>query len=300
MNLYSFFKATYYKLPLKNELFKILKFFYTPDFSKALYLKFKGLIKVEIGNKKYTLVNHNTALETILFWKGITSYEHYTIECWKLLSKNKKCILDIGANTGIFSIVAAEYNTKNAQIYGFEPIPRIADIYVKNMQLNNISPKLIQSAVSDYSGNVTFYDMDSFDNQIGSLEQNHVRKHEHHKKLKPIPVQVISIDDFIFSKNIEYLDLIKIDVEGVENKVLKGMIKSIQKFQPSIIIEISSSETAADLNEFFNSFNHNYHFYKIDDQKGLIKKPEISKDNCLNYLVCSENDLETINCLKND
>ena len=297
--MYNFFKTIYFILPFKREFFSLIRLFYTPHKKTALYLKFKGGISTEIGTKKYYFKNENTAIETLLFWRGINSHEPKSIEVWKRFANNSKVIMDIGANSGLYSVVASEFSECSPIIYGFEPIPRILKLYKLNMELNGINSKPIQKALFNVNGETTFFDMDSHDNQIGSLIKSHVEKHKHHKKIKEIIVETITLDTFIGNNNIGKVDLLKIDVEGVEDKVLEGMEKTIIKDKPVLLIEISNNETALKVSSFFIKLDLDYKFIEIDESKGLTKYSQIEKNNTFNYLVCTKEKVSIIKDLLN-
>lgn len=300
MILYSAFKYIYYCLPLKKQFFSLIKLFYSPSKKNALYLKFKGRIKVKIGGHYYKIFNNNTAIETLLFWKGIDSHEYFSLKTWGILSENKKIILDIGANSGIYSIVAHEFASTDVKIYGFEPLPRIAYFYKLNMNLNNINAQINEVAISNKNSRLSFFDMEGFDNQIGSLDIEHVKKHKHHTKIKEIKVNTTTIDSFVQKNQLKTIDLIKIDVEGVEDKALEGMKQTIIYSSPAIIVEISNNLTAEKINAFFDSFTHPYVFFEINDSIGLFQKQKISKTNAFNYLICTKNHIPLIKSLIRD
>lgn len=297
--MYNFLKQVYFHLPFKKAIFTIIKLFYTPSKKTALYLKFKGIISTKIGNRKYYFSNENTAIETLLFWKGINSHEPKSIEVWKRFAKKSKTIMDIGANSGIYSVVASEYAEQTPKIYGFDPIPRILNLYTKNMELNNINSTPVQKALSNENGEAIFFDMDSHDNQIGSLIKSHVEKHEHHKTIKEIKVEITTIDTFIQENNIDHVDLLKIDVEGVEDKVLEGMKEMLIKCKPVLLVEISNNETALNVSKFFKNLDLEYCFIEINENSGLIEHDNIQKNKAFNYLICTSNKKSIIEDLLN-
>jgi FkbM family methyltransferase len=51
-------------------------------------------------------------------------------------------------------------------------------------------------------------------------------------------VQIVSLDEWIKNKNVQHIDLIKMDVEGFEYNVLKGAEKTLEKFHPILFIEL--------------------------------------------------------------
>ena len=64
-------------------------------------------------------------LENEIFWSGLTNgWEKISTRLWIELSKNSKVIFDIGANTGIYSLVSKSINP-TSQVFAFEPVKRV-------------------------------------------------------------------------------------------------------------------------------------------------------------------------------
>jgi FkbM family methyltransferase len=134
---------------------------------------------------------------------------------------------DIGANRGL---TAAALSSRGAIVYAFEPIPICAaDIAARN--LNQVT--IIQSAVSDAVGEATFYvDLrPGIDMQASSLRELPDVENV------PITVNVTTIDKFVGERGV-YPDFIKIDVEGVEERVIAGGMKTIRLRKPIMIFEV--------------------------------------------------------------
>lgn len=280
--IYIILKQAYYVFPHKIYFFLFFRKVYKPSYKLAKYLKFKGVFNVKVNNKTFKLYSNNTALESLIFWRGIYSFEPFSIKIWAHLSCESNVIFDIGANTGVYSLVSATLNPE-ATIYSFEPIKRIYEVLNKNVSINKFQQiNTFPYAVSSFTGESDFYDMDDFDNQIASFIKSHLEKHEHAKNIKKIKVSVINIDDFIKTKQINKIDLIKVDVEGVEDKVFEGMQNTLKYHRPIIICEISDQNTAAKTTKLFTGLE--YLFFDIDETGKLIENKKIIKSN-LNYLL---------------
>jgi hypothetical protein len=100
-------------------------------------------------------------------------------------------------------------------------------------------------------------------------------------------IQIKVFDDLFFN-DLDRLDFIKIDVEGAELFALEGMVKSIQKFKPVILIEINEETFRAanyatkDVVDFF--YNLGYGFFEI--RKGKLLNIEVTSfEKWGNYIV---------------
>ena len=105
-------------LPFKQFHAKILIGF--PKIFSKLYkdLRFRGVMNVSVENKSFLLHNPGfTTIENEIFWFGLENgWEKVSMKLWIELVKNSNTILDIGANTGVYSLVAATVNN-HAKVY---------------------------------------------------------------------------------------------------------------------------------------------------------------------------------------
>lgn len=124
--------------------------------------------------------------------------------------QNKDVFYDIGANVGPFSLLVSK---KTTNIFAFEGHPDTTKRLRKNFTLNGISPeRAINVVITEKSGNINFL------NNKGSAINKVIPFTE-----KGIKVKTISIDNFS-EKNLTP-NFVKIDTEGHELKVFKGMKK---------------------------------------------------------------------------
>lgn len=124
----------------------------------------------------------------------------------------KKVFFDIGANIGVYSLLASE--SQDTAIYSFEPHPATAAILTHNLESNNrANANVVQVALSSLAGELTFTDNPGSPiNQLTSDDS---------PKDKTISIQALRAEEFCNQKGISP-DIIKIDVEGHEGGVLEG------------------------------------------------------------------------------
>jgi FkbM family methyltransferase len=135
--------------------------------------------------------------------------------------------LDIGANRGQTAQLLSEVG---AVTYSFEPIAEcVAEIEAR--KLPNVT--IVKTALSDEEGIAEFH----LDERVGAgMEASSLRVLEGVIG-KTITVPVTTIDRFV-AKNAIVPDFIKIDVEGVEEKVIAGGMQTIRRHRPIIIFEV--------------------------------------------------------------
>jgi FkbM family methyltransferase len=272
------FKILYQILPLKKQIFSLIKKFWTPPESIYKHLHFKGDFNVRIKEKASIRLRHfGYQLENDIFWSGLFgNWEKYSIDTWIKLSERSAVIFDIGANTGIYSLIAKAVNDES-KVYAFEPVARVYDKLLTNNSLNRFDIQSFMMAVSNNTGKELIYDEDSEHEYTASLQQS---KNNFKNSTE---VNTVTLDDFVKQHAIEKIDLMKIDVELHEPAVMEGF-KMIRKFMPTIIIEILNDEIGKKVEACLEGLNYN--FYSIDEKKGFSKVDRISKGFGYNYLIC--------------
>lgn len=175
------------------------------------------------------------------------SYEFGVKRVFEKLTKESGVIVDIGANIGGYTILAGVTN-QNAKIYSIEPQKDNFKILTKNIKLNNLkNVESLNVALGNKKGVVKLYSPG--DNNFGGYSLKNLA---HRFEL----VQQNSFDSLFKSKEKE-IDLIKIDVEGAETDVLKGMgfFLSNHKIK-NIILEINDNNYQ-DIQHLLKKYGYN-------------------------------------------
>lgn len=149
-------------------------------------------------------------------------------------------VLDIGANDGVFSLIAAI--NQHIRCFAFEPAPSTYEILRRNVALNNLEDrvKTFQLALADKKGTAVLKVPSSGDEDGFACLGNPLRFND----WVEFEVPVSTVDDFVRDHGIENVDLIKIDTEGCELFVLKGAERVIRKYRPGIFCECQDINTA--------------------------------------------------------
>ncbi len=195
-------------------------------------------------------------------------HEPETEVVFKEMARTSHVFLDVGANIGYFSFLVKQLSPK-AQVYSFEPLPQNIESYKKNQELNHFSEMHLQQVcVADQAGETEFL--------IPPVEESGWGRMAHRDLFsgEKIRRSVITLDQFCREKNVGKVDLIKIDVEGYEFKVLQGATEVIATHRPRICIELNEPcliDTGTSSEEIFSFFKkRNYQMYALDKKKGLI------------------------------
>src|SRR5690606_20518794 len=109
-----------------------------------------GAFQVEVDRRiAFTYVSSSRdAIGRALFWRGIHGeWEAETIPVFREYARYAGIVLDIGANTGFYSLLACSVNSR-AQVYAFEPVPKIFDLLRQNIEANNFGVRCEPRAVA--------------------------------------------------------------------------------------------------------------------------------------------------------
>ncbi|CDN31511.1 methyltransferase [Mucinivorans hirudinis] len=139
--------------------------------------------------------------------------------------KEGDTVIDAGANMGLFSVMAARMGA--AKIYAFEPVAASAEKLRRNLELNNITDKVIIEplGVSECECTVKMF-----------VEGGAAASFVIERGGRCESVRCVSVDEWVGRNGIDRVDFIKADVEGAERLMLKGAQETLKKFAPRLAI----------------------------------------------------------------
>lgn len=205
------------------------------------------------------------------FENYVKGWEPYTTELWKQSVKEGMRVLDLGAQYGYFSLLAAKRLGDKGLVYAFEPEPENFELLSCNVEMNrfaNIRP--IRKAVADRSSSAKLILY-----QEGSgLHSMYRRPNSQGVTARgEISVECIAIDELLEGS---HLELIKLDIEGCEPYALEGMRETIAR-SPNLIMFAEFAPVLLrqagiepwDYLERIRALGFNVHF--IDDQSLCLR-----------------------------
>ena len=185
-------------------------------------------------------IHPNSVLDFLVTQNGICDAQ--MINQIKKLIPLSGTIFDVGANAGLLSLPIARYVIPKGTVYSFEPDPELYNQLCENIKLNNLKNVITEKlALQDDSSlkivklhkRRAIHDDGRTNYGLSTIQNNS----EYVVGCDFVPTS--TIDNFVILKNISTTDLIKIDVEGAEFRVLTGAKNTITKFHPVIIYEFS-------------------------------------------------------------
>ena len=284
----------------KGWLAYILRFLNIVPLTLQKYIYFRGYFFVKTKHSKGFFLNNwghsNFEIENEIFWNGIYSFdESISIQLWEKLAQSSDFIIDIGANTGIYSLLAQATNPR-AKVLAFEPIKRVRKKLKANILLNKFPIETSNFAISDRDGTQLICDDLSIEHPYSTtLNKNFAE--EIFSTINTYEIETRTLEGLMLKYSVENsIVLIKVDVEQHESYAIKGMLKLIQNAKPIILIEILTQEIGDEI--FSHIKNLNYAYYRIDEIKGLTKLPKLDViQSSLNrnfLLVHAETNLQSI------
>jgi FkbM family methyltransferase len=156
-------------------------------------------------------------------------YEQQELDLVRRCLQPGRCFLDVGANIGYFTVLAAKHLGPSGRVVAFEPEPRNFEILKKNVDLNGLENVRIENyAAVDREQNLTLYlssynfgDHRIFDSDDDSME-NRGRRQER------VQVRGVRLDEYLREHRFAP-DFIKIDVQGAEQSVLMGLAETLSE-----------------------------------------------------------------------
>ena len=124
--------------------------------------------------------------------------------------------LDVGAHVGLYSLPSARKVGPEGRVISFEPHPGNRSLLCSNVEANGLqNVTVVPAAVADAEGEMTL--------QISGFNTGDHRLFRGTRNADGVPVVVVTIDQYCETAGIQEVDLVKIDVQGAEAKVLAGM-----------------------------------------------------------------------------
>lgn len=288
-------KRIYTLIPFKQEIFTLLKKVWTPKESVYRHLYFKGVFTVPIDkNHSFKIKHYGYLVENEIFWAGLTNgWEKESLKLWIKLCETSDVILDIGANTGVYSLIAKAMKP-SSKVYAFEPVKRVFSKLQENILLNSYDITALEKAVSNADGIATIYDTDAEHTYSVTVNENFV---EANSKAIETTIETCTLNSFIKQNNIAKIDLIKIDVETHEAEVLEGFGKHLSDYKPTLLIEVLNDEVGEKINKLVQGLD--YLFFNINENGGIRQVEKITKSDYFNYLLCNKKRATELGIIQN-
>ncbi len=229
-------------------------------FIGCVYLDYKLNDRVKIRLYKESVLSQ-------LIYKG---FEIEECGYLKSVLKEGDYFVDVGANIGLFSLIASDLVGQSGKVISFEPTPEIFRRFNENIQINQFTNiDSFNIGLSNLPGSLAFnISNNGFDAWNSFAIPNNLNIDS------KIQVNVSTLDIELSKFDKSKIRIIKMDVEGWEKFVLKGGIEFFTNYNPEVMVEFTEANTFAagymiqEIYDFMVGLG--YQWYKIENHK-LIK-----------------------------
>ena len=191
---------------------------------------FEGDIKVR------TLLSDH--IEAQLFWQGFQEADEGVLRLIKQHLPPDGIFIDIGANIGSFTLVAARIAPRG-KVHAFEPSDHHFTRLSKNVGLNHFENVVLnKQGLNDKTECATLF-LPSLSGEMNNSGAASLYSSTDVPGMQVTEeVELITLDDYVQANKINQVDLIKIDIEGAEFNALKGSIETLKRFRPIVLMEL--------------------------------------------------------------
>lgn len=152
--------------------------------------------------------------------------ERFMVELFEQSAREGDLVVDVGACLGLFTLVAARRVGLNGHVLAFEANPETYPLLLQNIELNGFADRVqaMNRAVSDRGGSAAFFLNDAAASSSSMFPPD--------TRSRQTIVERCAIDEFVSTP--DRLGLVKIDAEGAEVEVLRGMRETLRRAPPHL------------------------------------------------------------------
>ena len=188
--------------------------------------------------------------------------------------------IDLGANIGYYAMLEGKLVGKKGKVICIEPSPTNFSYLKKNIELQqNSNFEAFNFAIGDRDGAVKFL-VSNKTNLSRVVSEFH---HQYDDQTSTIEVPMKKLDSFLRENPQPKIDLIRMDIEGFEYEASFGMVETLKKFKPILIIEVHTNELSLERSkEFLDNlrklgYNIKYYFPKFWDFNIISSMKDVKK-----------------------
>lgn len=221
-----------------------------------------------------------------IWWDGVDAFEPEIGRYFGCLAPQARCVLDVGAYTGWYSVVAATLNPAG-KVFAFEANPVVAASLRRNLELNCLeNVQVLEYAITEADGQGDFHVGGAGLPSSSSLEP------EWEGLYRSISVRTRSVDSVLDEAGKPPVDFVKIDVEGSEHRVLNGMVQTLRRCQPVLVVELLPDHRASCLDSLNSLTREGYDVYECTPEFLIPLPPGIDalmNARSINFLAVARN-----------
>jgi FkbM family methyltransferase len=165
-----------------------------------------------------------------LWIRRLSTAERFEVECWRGLIRPGAVVADVGANLGLFTLLAARSAGPEGHVHSFEPDPANASALARSVKANGYGTVTIhRAAVAEACGTIPLY-----------LRAEHRGDHRIYRpptreggERRAIEVPAVTLDSLFGAE--QRLDAVKLDIQGAEGRAIAGMGRTLDA-SPGLVL----------------------------------------------------------------
>ncbi len=215
-------------------------------------------VKIDLDNVGTMFLEPWDYVPSRLFFFG--TWEPSMSRAMQRVGQDGMVALDIGANIGYYTLLLAGITGPKGRVFAFEPVPSIRAKLESNVAANGLSNvQIFPYGVSDQieKRNFTFVESNSGASFLGDVSDN--------------GIELRRISDLLDDETLSRIRIVKIDVEGMENKVLASILTILDKFPVDVAIfsEVRYNDEIKGLLDQFRSAG--FEIYLLENDYRLMR-----------------------------
>jgi FkbM family methyltransferase len=227
-----------------------------------------GVVTIKVrGVPEFAMVNRND--DTVvkeLHWTDYAGWEPTSLRLWaELAGRAEGVVLDVGAYSGIYSILAATVNPR-VRVLAVDIQRDCVDRIRENAHVNDLGKvEPHHAAASNRSRTMRFFFRREPDilTSVASLVDTDYANDS-------AEVTAVRLDDFLAERRVrEDVSLIKMDVEGAELDALDGLGETLATARPAVLVEVNDF---GDLPEVRRRFPRGYRCFQVAEERGTVRR----------------------------
>ena len=173
-------------------------------------------------------------------------------------------VFDIGANIGYYTILASKLVGVNGAVFAFEPAIRNIVYLYRHVTLNKAENVTIVSAACSDSLSINWFSLGA-NCALGHLAESGFLQGERLGNVGVVPT--VTVDEFVRHTGI-LPDVMKIDVEGAELRVVHGARDTLIAGSPTVFLSVHSSDLRTSCLDFLKGLNYTFETLNGGDKDG--------------------------------
>jgi len=192
--------------------------------------------RLRLGNTDLSVVTMTNDYLFPLYFARTTTYEKELVTCLLPRLSDYDAVLDIGANVGLHTMFFARHISEDGRVIAFEPSPRAFERLLQHVRLNELrNVDAFNCALADHAGVATLYEPEGHLTN-GSFSEYFAESFS--EAVRPTRVLCVTGTQIRELLRDRKRILVKIDAEGAEASILRGLRDWLIEARPDLVVEV--------------------------------------------------------------